>query len=185
MVRRRRQHVRSNLRRLRCGYGLGRRHMLVEVSAREVTRCWEASPSRPETSGCRCKARTCRARSNDRASGWSCDQTATASVLWQGPAWRAGRLMPMRSQEPGWCGRTRAATIPRHSHTALHRPLRMRQPGPRLAASGEHPGQRGTVACSAYPLGTLISTVVTYLGRVRERTRMRATSLSFVLVFWE
>jgi hypothetical protein len=134
---------------------------------------------------CRWKARTCRARSNDRASGWSCDQTATASVLWQGPAWRAGRLMPMRSQEPGWCGRTRAATIPRHSHTALHRPLRMRQPGPRLAASGEHPGQRGTVACSAYPLGTLISTVVTYLGRVRERTRMRATSLSFVLVFWE
>ena len=42
-----------------------------------------------------------------------------------------------------------------------------------------------TQSCAAYPLGTLISTVVTYLGRVRERTRMRATSLSFVLVFWE
>lgn len=107
----------------------------------------------PETSGCRCKARTCRARSNDRASGWSCDQTATASVLWQGPAWRAGRLMPMRSQEPGWCGRTRAATIPRHSHTALHRPLRMRQPGPRLAASGEHPGQRGHGGVLGLPAG--------------------------------
>jgi hypothetical protein len=55
----------------------------------------------------------------------------------------------------------------------------------RPAASGEHPGQRGHGGVLGLPAGTLISTVVTYLGRVRERTRMRATSLSLVLVFWE
>jgi hypothetical protein len=60
------------------------------------------------------------------------------------PRWRRRRNQcrptvlaapPRRPQDPGWCGRTSAATSLRYSQTALHRPLSMRQPGPRLAAS--------------------------------------------------
>jgi hypothetical protein len=53
---------------------------------------------------------------------------------------------PMRSHDPGWRQRTSVATSPRYDQTALHRARRMRQPGPRQAASS--PASTSTVACS-------------------------------------